>query len=249
MTPAVSVVMPSYNSARFLRAAVDSVLGQTYADLELIVADDGSTDDSLALLREYESRDSRVRVLALGQRQGPAVARNAGIRAANGSFIAFLDSDDAWLPAKLERHLEFMRKNDAVLSYTSYRKIQEDDSLGGLVDVPSRVDYHAMLYTNSNGCSTAIYDATRLGKVYFPDIIRRQDHGLWLGILRKQREAHGLSEPLTLYRIRKSSVSSNKLVAAAYQWQLYRRVVGLSFASTLIHFAVYFYSGVRKMRM
>jgi hypothetical protein len=111
------------------------------------------------------------------------------------------------------------------------------------------VDYRGMLYTNSIGCSTAIYDAARLGKVYFPDIIRRQDHGLWLAILRQHREAHGLSEPLTLYRIRKSSVSSNKLVAAAYQWQLYRRVVGLSLGSTLIHFAGYFYSGVRKMRL
>ena len=179
----------------------------------------------------------------------PWSARNAAISAARGAYVAFLDSDDVWLPQKLDRHIAFMKAADAPLSFTAYRKIHEDDSLGGLVSVPDTVDYDALLYLNCIGCSTAIYDTTRLGKVFFPDIARRQDHGLWLKILRKGLRARGLNEPLTLYRVRKQSVSSNKLIAAGYQWQLYRRIEGLSLGSTLLHFAGYAYRGIRKMRL
>jgi glycosyltransferase involved in cell wall biosynthesis len=246
---AVSIIMPSYNTARFLRATVESVLGQSFSDWELLAADDHSTDNSRDILRHYRSRDPRIRVLALERHLGPAGARNAAISAARGSYMAFIDSDDVWLPQKLERHIAFMQGEGSALSYTAYHKIHEDDSLGGLVSVPSTVDYDALLYSNCIGCSTAIYDTARLGKVFFPDIARRQDHGLWLKILRKGLRAHGLNEPLTLYRVRKQSVSSNKFIAAAYQWQLYRRVEGLSLGSTLLHFAGYAYRGVRKMRV
>lgn len=243
---AVSIIMPSYNTARFLSATVESVLGQTFQDWELLVADDNSTDNSLDILNQYAAREPRIRVLALGQHHGPAGARNAAITAARGSYLAFLDSDDAWLPHKLERHIAFMQDTGSALSYTAYHKIHEDDSLGGLVSVPRTVDYNALLFSNCIGCSTAIYDTARLGKVFFPDIAKRQDHALWLKILRKGLRAHGLNDPLTLYRLRKQSVSSNKLVAAAYQWQLYRRVEGLTLWSTLVHFIGYAYRGVRK---
>jgi teichuronic acid biosynthesis glycosyltransferase TuaG len=246
---AVSIIMPSYNTARFLRDTVESVVRQTFQDWELLAADDHSTDDSLDILSEFKAREPRIRVLSLGQHLGPAGARNAAIHAARGSYIAFLDSDDLWLPHKLERHIAFMKDAKSPLSYTAYRKIHEDDSLGGLVSVPPTVDYDALLYSNCIGCSTAIYDTTRLGKVFFPDIARRQDHGLWLKILKKGFRADGLNDPLTLYRVRKQSVSSNKLVAAAYQWKLYRRVEGLSLPSTLLHFVGYAYRGVRKVRL
>lgn len=245
----VSIIMPSYNTARFLSTTVDSVLAQTFQDWELIAVDDHSTDDSLDILRRYKAREPRMQVLSLREHVGPAGARNAATHAARGSYVAFLDSDDAWLPQKLERHIAFVRESAAALSFTAYRKIDEDDSLGGLVEVPNTVDYKALLYSNCIGCSTAIYDTVRLGKVFFPDIARRQDHGLWLKILRKGLRAHGLNDPLTLYRVRKQSVSSNKFIAAAYQWQLYRRVEGLSLGSTLLHFAGYAYQGVRKSRL
>lgn len=246
---AVSIVMPSYNTARFLRATVESVLAQTFDDWELLAADDQSTDESLEILHQYRSRDPRIRVLALDGHHGPAGARNAAISAARRPYIAFIDSDDIWLPRKLERHVAFMQEEGSALSFTAYRKIDEDDAPGGLVSVPRTVDYDALLYSNCIGCSTAIYDTARLGKVFFPDIPRRQDHGLWLKILRKGVRAHGLNDPLTLYRVRKKSVSSNKLVAAAYQWQLYRRVEGLSLGSALLHFAGYAYKGARKARL
>lgn len=245
----VSIIMPSYNTARFLRATIESVLGQTFPDWELLVVDDHSTDNSMEILHDYEAREQRIQLLALEKRLGPAGARNAAIAVARGSYLAFLDSDDVWLPEKLERQIAFMQEAGSSLSYTAYRKIHEDDSPGGLVNVPSTVDYEALLYSNCIGCSTAIYDTTRLGKVFFPNIARRQDHGLWLKILRNGIRAHGLNHPLTLYRVRKESVSSNKLVAAAYQWQLYRQVVGLSLRSSLLHFVGYAYKGARKMRL
>ncbi len=247
--PTVSIITPCYNAARFLAPAIESVLGQTFHDWELIAADDHSTDESLNILRRYQAREPRIRLLALDQRRGPAGARNAAIEAARGSYVAFLDSDDLWLPDKLEHQIAFMQETASALSYTAYHKIDENGSLGALVSVPHTVDYRTLLFSNCIACSTAVYDMARLGKVFFPIIAKRQDHGLWLSILRDGLQAHGLDHPLMLYRVWSGSVSSNKLVAAAYQWKLYREIERLSLASTLLYFIGYAYRGVRKARL
>jgi glycosyltransferase involved in cell wall biosynthesis len=105
--PRVSVIIPAYNAARFLPQAIDSVLAQTFGDVELLVVDDGSTDETPAVVARYD--DPRVRYLRHARNRGLPAARNTGIRHARGELIAFLDADDYWLPEKLAVQVEALR--------------------------------------------------------------------------------------------------------------------------------------------
>lgn len=221
--PTVSIIMPAYNSQAFLKDSIESVLQQTFSDFELIIIDDGSTDTTADIANTYAKTDARILFHTQKKNQGVAVARNRAIEMANGRFIAFLDSDDIWLPDKLERQLHFMGSGNYSLSYTHYAQIDDSGKqTGAYSKPPGRLSYSDLLKSNQIGCLTAIYDSRKLGKIYMPLLRARQDYGLWLKILRKVDYAYGLNEVLALYRVGYSSVSSSKLKMVEYNWQLFR---------------------------
>ena len=244
----VTIIMPSYNSEKFIVESVESVLAQTYSNWELIIVDDCSPDDSNNIITKYVDNDSRIKLIKLQKNSGPAVARNTAIEAANGRYIAFLDSDDVWLPNKLEKQIKFMQDNDLAFTYSSYKLVGEDNEDLGLFITKDKISYFDMLKTCSVGCLTAIYDTEKIGKQYMPLILKRQDYGLWLKILKLIGETRGILEPLATYRIRKNSVSSNKVKAAKYQWKIYREIEKLSFLKSLYYFVFYAYNGVTKYK-
>ena len=244
----VTIIMPSYNSEKFIIESVESVLVQTYSNWELIIVDDCSPDDSNKIITKYVDNDSRIKLIKLQKNSGPAVARNTAIEAANGRYIAFLDSDDVWLPNKLETQINFMHDNDLAFTYSSYRLVGEDNEHLGVFITKDKISYFYMLKTCSVGCLTAIYDTEKIGKQYMPLILKRQDYGLWLKILKLIGETRGILEPLATYRIRKNSVSSNKVKAAKYQWKIYREIEKLSFLKSLYYFVFYAYNGVTKYK-
>jgi teichuronic acid biosynthesis glycosyltransferase TuaG len=236
----VSIITPSYNSEKFIIDAIKSVIAQEYSDWEMIIVDDCSTDRTCEIVAEYSHQDSRIKLIKLEQNSGPATARNIAITNATGRYIAFLDSDDLWLSNKLKTQINFMKSKDAALSYTAYEKIDENGvRCERIVSVPDRVSYTGLLGASVIGCLTAIYDTKILGKIYMPEIAKRQDHGLWLKILKNVNIAHGLNEPLACLRIRKGSISSNKFLAAGYVWKLYREIEGLSFFTASYYFCHY----------
>jgi glycosyltransferase involved in cell wall biosynthesis len=247
--PLVSVVMPARNSERYIEEAMASVFSQSHRDWELIVVDDGSTDGTGDVVQMVLAREPRLRMLRLAHPGGPAGARNAAIALAEGRYIAFLDSDDLWLPAKLERQLELMERTKAPLSFTAYRKIDSEGNPGrAVIEVPSTVTYAELLKTNVIGCLTAVYDALALGKRYMPQA-GHEDYGLWLAILGDPVVAVGINEPLACYRVHDRSVSRNKLRAAGMQWAVYRGVARLSFWQSLYYFLHYVYHGLKKFRL
>lgn len=231
MDPLVSVIMPVYNGEKHLRQSLESVLGQTYRNIELLAVDNNSLDRSPEVVEEYARKDSRVRLLRCA-RQGPAFARNMGIREASGRFIAFLDCDDLWAVSKLEEQLSFMCEHGYALTHTNYERISEEGELISEVKCrQSELPYEQLLRSNSIGCLTAIYDAEMLGKRYMPLIQARQDYGLWLAILKDGFSAYCLPRNLAKYRVRSGkSVSSNKLRLVRYNWRLFRHVEQLSLA-------------------
>jgi glycosyltransferase involved in cell wall biosynthesis len=247
----VSVVMPARNSERYIGQAIDSVVQQTHGDWELIVVDDGSADGTWSILEKLAARDRRIRPLKVGLTVGPARARNLAIQCAAGRFIAFLDSDDLWHFAKLERQLDVMQRTGAVLSFTAYKKIDPQGNVGhAVIEAPPTVTYADLLKTNLIGCLTALYDAHALGKMYMPEQ-RHEDYALWLAILRRTVGATGtpvagINEPLAYYRVHAGSVSHNKLKAARMQWAVYRQVEGLSLRRSLYYFLHYAWHGLRK---
>lgn len=229
--------MPVHNSAGTVGQAVRSVLAQGHQDWELLITDDGSADSSWELLSGFAAQDDRIKPQRSESAGGPAVARNKAITRAAGSWVAFLDSDDLWLPEKLERQLEFARDTSAVLSYSAYYKIAADFADEAkdfqpnerIIRARDHLTYRRMLDANFIGCLTAMYDRDALGTRLMPELRKRQDYALWLSILRDGHVAHGIREPLALYReARAGSVSGDKLSLVTYNWQLYREVEGLS---------------------
>ena len=231
--PSVSVVMPVYNTRRFLRESARSVLTQTKADLELILVDNNSTDGSDEIIEELGASDDRVVCLSC-EKPGAAPARNMAIKHARGRYIAFLDSDDLWLPEKLERQIAFMEKNSYVFTHTYYEKISMDgEKRIKVVERPAKLSYEDLLRSNQIGCLTAVYDSDALGKKPMPDIKARQDYGLWLDILKNQHAAYCVPEVLAKYRVNMSgSLSSNKYANVRHNWELFRNVEGMSVIRT-----------------
>ena len=249
MNNLVSIITPSYNSEQFIMEVIESVQNQTYENWEMIIVDDLSLDKSVYIIKKYMEIDSRIKLIELNKNSGPVIARNRAIKEAKGRYIAFLDSDDFWHKNKLAQQLEFMKEKDVAFSYTGYYTVDEDTSESiGLMEVVNVVDYHTLLKQNIIGCLTVIYDSKKLGKIYMPNIAKRQDFALWLEILKKVPFAYGLNEPLAYYRIRTISVSSNKFKASLYNWKLYRDIEKLSLHKAIYYFAWYTYNSIFHKR-
>ncbi len=230
----VSVIMPAYNAAQFIEAAVKSVRDQNYTNWELIVIDDASTDGTRKILQKLSNQESRLRLITNETNKGPGISRNKGIAAAQGDFIAFLDADDLWKPQKLENQLKFMRENDVDVSYSSYERIDENgERRKEVVEALPFLKYEKLLKSNYVGNLTGIYNCKKLGKIYGPEVKKRQDWGLWLNAVKKADTARSIKAPLALYRLRKSSISGNKLEMLKYNFNIYHKVLGFSFLKSL----------------
>lgn len=214
----------------------------------MIVVDDCSDDGTIDIVDEYAKLDPRIRLVRLEKNGGAAVARNAAIRAAQGRYISFLDSDDRWLPHKLDAQLAFIRERNAAFVFSAYKKFAESGQELGMVGVPASVSYRELLKTNLIGCLTAMYDSQKLGKVEMPLVRKRQDLGLWLKLLQKTPIAYGQNEVLASYTVRSGSVSADKRAAAAYQWKVYRDVEQLGLPASCYYFSHYAIRGVLRSR-
>lgn len=242
----VSIITPSYNTAQFIGATIQSVLDQDYENWELIIVDDMSSDNSLEVIKTFQAKDTRIHLIQNKKNEGAAVSRNLAIEKAKGRFIAFLDSDDLWMPNKLSTQIEFMLEHQYDFTYTAYDKINESNTSVGHISVPKKSSYHSLLRTCAIGCLTAVYDTKRVGKVYMPIIDKRQDYGLWLRLLKQVDYAYACPGVLAKYRVRTNSISSNKLNAAKYQWKVYREVEQLSLLASLWYMTTYTFNGIIK---
>ncbi len=225
--PLVSVITAAYNAEAFIAETIASVQAQSLDDWEMLVADDASGDRTAEIVERCAADDPRVRLIRLERNGGVARARNAALAAARGRFIAFLDSDDLWLPQKLERQVAFMQEKDAAVSYTSFRRINEDGSdLGRQVKVPARLTYRQLLKNTAIATLTGMVDTAKTGPIRMTEA-RRDDYILWLSILKRGFVAHGLREDLARYRVVRGSLSSKPKRSAAWVWDVYRKVEGL----------------------
>ncbi len=244
----VSIITPAYKAAAYVGQCIESVLAQDYPHWEMLIVDDKSPDDTTAAIEPYAARDARVRLIRLERNAGPAGARNAALEAATGRYVAFLDSDDLWLPQKLRLQLAFMREVGAGLSYTAFRRISFDaQTTGRLIPVPPRLSYARLLGNTAIATSTAIVDRQQAGelrmkKTYYDDFV------LWLGLLRNGVVARGLNVDLMRYRVVGQSVSRNKRNSALQVWKTYRDMEHLSLVRSAWCFAHYAARGWLKYR-
>jgi glycosyltransferase involved in cell wall biosynthesis len=222
MNDLVSIIMPSYNTGRFIKETIESVLAQSYPAWELIIVDDCSTDDTDDVVSQYLA-DKRIRYIKNDTNSGAAVSRNRALREAKGKWIAFLDSDDLWEPDKLQKQISFMRDNGYHFSYTNYIEIDEESKANGKsVTGPKRISKHGMYNYCWMGCLTVMYDADTVGLIQIADIKKNNDYAIWLKVCKKAN-CYLLDETLARYRKRSGSISNHgymKLIK--WHYKLYR---------------------------
>ena len=232
----VSIIMPTYNCAKFIGETIESIQAQTYSSWELIIIDDCSIDNTKEVVERYVESDKRITYNCLEKNSGAAMARTTAMNLANGEYMAFCDSDDIWTSNKLEKQLKFMKKSNYAFTCTAYEQIDENsNSLDKIIKPKERCDYNRLLLDCPVGNSTVMYNVKKMGKFEVPNIRKRNDDALWLQMLKKEKYIYGMPEVLMKYRIRKNSISSNKFKVIKYHWILYRDVEHLSIFRSLFH--------------
>lgn len=222
----VSIITPSYNCAEYIGETIESIQAQSYRNWELLITDDCSTDNSCEIIEHYMSADPRIKLLRLKENSGAGIARNNSISEARGRFIAFCDSDDRWLPGKLERQLSVMKETGHKVCYASYFTCDEAGNTTGLVVAYKYINYKEICRDDSIGFLTCIYDTDGIGKIFMPTLRKRQDWGMKIMLMQKCREAVGIVEPLAIYRLHSDSLSGNKMNLVKYNVRVYREVLG-----------------------
>lgn len=242
----VSVIMPMYNSEKYIEVSIQSVINQTYPYWELIIVDDCSNDRSVNIVEKYVKLDKRLKLLNSKKNSGVAKSRNQGIKLAQGRYIAFLDSDDVWLPEKLKYQIEFMQEMQAPMSYTQYRHFtNEICNSGKIIDVELKISYKDLLKGNIIGCLTVMIDRKKIKDIYFSNY-KHEDYILWLYILKKGFCAYGIKEDLARYRKSPNSLTGNKIKSFCWTWNVYRNREKLSPLKSLYYLFFYIIKGIKK---
>lgn len=240
MKELISIITPTYNCGEFIAETIESVLKQTYKNWEMIIVDDCSTDNTNEIVNTYIAKDKRIKYYCLKKNSGAAIARTKAIDLAKGSYIAFLDSDDIWLPNKLEYQLFTMKKNNWNFTCTDYEQVDENGKkLNKVIKSVKKTDYNRLLLDCPVGNSTVMYNAKKLGKFTVPNIRKRNDDALWLQMLKKEKYIYGIDMILMQYRVRSNSISSNKIQLIKYHWFLYRDIEHLGKLRSIFHICLW----------
>lgn len=231
----VSIIMPSYNTAPYIKETIQSVLNQTYSHWELLIVDDCSTDNTDEAIESI--KDSRIKYFKNEKNSGAAISRNKALREAKGQWIAYLDSDDLWMPQKLEKQIAFMEQNGYAFSYTKYEEIDvESKKTGVTVSGPKKITRSGMFNYCWPGCLTVMYDANKIGLIQIQDIKKNNDYAIWLKVCKKA-DCYLLDELLGQYRKgRVGSVSTHSIrTMIGWHYKLYREAEDMGILPSLFN--------------
>ncbi len=244
----VTIITPSYNSAKLITLTINSVINQSYSAWELIIVDDCSTDNSCEIIQSFIDSDSRIKLIKQDQNAGAAAARNTGIEHAKGQFIAFLDSDDYWHPEKLEKQLKYFEQYDVDVVFSEYYRFNSSGIIGKVSVPQQEINFNYLLKGNCIGNLTGIYNF----KKHFKTRQRKvgaEDYLFWLEIFSKQNvKGIGIPEPLAYYRVadKTKSLSSNKFRSAKWTWDIYYHHLQLGIFTSIHCFIFYIYFALKK---
>ena len=236
MDDLISIIMPSFNTGKYITETIESVLAQSYKNWELIIVDDCSSDNTDEIVSTYLS-DDRIHYLKNEKNSGAAFSRNIALRKAKGKWIAFLDSDDLWMPEKLEKQLSFMKSNGYFFSYTDYEEIDVNGKQTGVrVTGPRKVTKTGMYNYCWLGCLTVMYDADKIGLIQIENIKKNNDYAMWLKVCHKA-DCYLLDECLAQYRKgRVGSVSTHSIkTMIGWHYKLFREAEKQSVVQSVVN--------------
>ena len=247
-TGLVSIIIPMYNCAPYFDETIASVMAQTFGNWEAVCVDDCSSDGSFALASSYAAKDPRIKVFKNEKNLGAAATRNAALERCTGRYIAYLDSDDVWMPEKLQMQLDFMSSKDIGVCITGYQTVEHDGTFRNEVRVPARTNYKQMLSNTLTCTHTMVIDLEKVDRslLVMPDIRAGQDLATWLNVLKAGHDIYGLDAILAKYRQHENSISSNKKKAIKRTWHVYRDIEHLSVARSAYCFCGYAFHAFKK---
>ncbi|WP_026727299.1 glycosyltransferase family 2 protein [Flavobacterium denitrificans] len=235
MNELVSIIVPTYNTEKFIRQTIESVQSQSYTNWEMILVDDASTDQTVAIIGEFAQNDNRIKLFKLEKNSGNGFARNIALEKASGKYIAYLDADDLWFPEKLEKQIRFLKTNNLPFTFSFYDCIDDEgNNLNRRVETPVPLTYNQLFFCNYVGNLTAIYDVEFFEKIKLESTQKRQDWRLWLTVLKQIKTAEAIPESLAFYRIRKDSISSSKFKLIKHNFGVYREFHGYNFVFSVL---------------
>lgn len=249
MDALVSIVVPVYNTEKYVAETINSVISQTYTNWELILVDDCSTDLSFGICNSFSQKDPRIKALRLAKNSGALAARNKGIELSKGKFLCFLDSDDTFEPNKLEIQVKFMQKFGHAVSFTMFQRITESGEFLGKSNVPfnTKIGYKDLLGNPAFSIITLMVDKE---KVMVPlvqeDLVKAEDYVFHLRILKQGVDAFGINQPLSNYRYRPGSQSTSFFGNSADLWKVLSTVEKLPIHKASFYFGRYLVKGIGK---
>ena len=243
--PEVSIITPCYNSSKFLQQTIDSVLNQTFTDWEWLITDDKSTDHSVEIINKV--KDERIKLTVAEKNGGAGHARNLSLEKATGRFITFLDADDFWEPNFLEEMVSFMKKENAELAYSNYSRCDEN-LIPKIEDFKAdkNVTFNNLLKTCRLSLLSSMYDSQRVGKEFFPERSKREDHVMWLNLLKKIPVGKPLPKTMAKYRMHASSISRKKTNIMLDQYLVYKDYMKFSTLKSMYYTANWAFNGFMK---
>ena len=247
-TPLVSIITPAYNAENYIAQTIESVQNQSFSNWELLIVNDCSSDGTLNIAERYAAKDTRIKTTTAAHSSGAAAARNLGLAQAKGQYIAFLDSDDCWVPDKLTKQIAFMQEKNAAFCFSSYQLMDSSGKpINRFIYSKPSMTYKDVLKNTLIGCLTVVVDREQVGDFRMPLIPHTEDTMTWAEILKRGFVAHGMPDVLALYRISTNSLTSNKLQMAKLQWGTYRKYCQYGILKSICYFFCYAVNALRKI--
>lgn len=242
----VSVIMPAYNAEAHIEESIASVLTQTFCDIELIIVNDCSTDNTLEIIKSFSEKDSRVIVINNAINMGCADSRNKALFASKGKYIAFCDSDDVWKSEKINKQLNYIKKTNADMVFSAYEMIDSNGIYIKSRNVKQELTLDDLLKENSVIFSTTLFKKEAIKGIYFDCFWFHEDYVFLLECLRHTLRFVAINEVLVKYRLHVKGRSFNKINSAKQRWRVYRRFLKISIWESGYYFLFYIISGLRK---
>ena len=219
----ISVIIPYYQKKKYITSSINSVLKQSHKNLELIIIYDDSNHEDLIILKNLKKKDKRIKIFINKKNMGAGLSRNKGIKLSKGKFIAFLDSDDLWLPNKLKKQIFFMKQRKIKISHTSYYIINYNNKIIGQRKAKD-LSHKKLLKSCDVGLSTIILDKKLIkNNIKFASIKTKEDYVLWLQITLNEKKIYALFNNLTKWRKLDNSLSSSKFQKIKDGYLVYRK--------------------------
>lgn len=243
----VSVITPVYNVERYIDKTLESVFAQTYKDIEIVLVDDCSKDKSAKIIAKFKETHPEIVYFLQPKNMGAGAARNKALELASGQYVAFLDSDDLWLPEKTEKQIMLMKEKKSPFSYSAIEMIDEEGkTIKGKRSIRETCNYNYLLHNTIIATSSVIIDRTVLGDFRMP--LRRggQDYATWLSLLRGGTVAFGINETLVRYRVGRNSLSSNKFKSIKQVWEIQTQDEKINKVSAIFHVFCFCVNAAKK---